>query len=103
MKGDADIYLNYGESLPTSKKYDWKSNQINHEFIDINKNNEFFISRNITSLKGFYTLLVAGFIDTSYTLFISNHKNVIFINDITHIFPIFTFKNSFVADYYVVH
>ena len=78
MKGDADIYLNYGESLPTSKKYDWKSNQINHEFIDINKNNEFFISRNITSLKGFYTLLVAGFIDTSYTLFISNHKNVIF-------------------------
>ena len=78
MKGDADIYLNYGESLPTSKKYDWKSNQINHEFIDINKNNEFFSSRNISSLKGFYTLLVVGYIDTSYTLFISNHKNVIF-------------------------
>ena len=78
MKGDADIYLNYGESLPTSKKYNWKSNQINHEFIDININNEFFVSHNITSLKGFYTLLVVGFIDTSYTLFISNHKITIF-------------------------
>ena len=78
MKGDADIYLNYGEVLPSSKNYNWKSNQINHEFIDINKNNEFFLSHNITSLSGFYTLLVIGFVDTSYTLFISNHKNIIF-------------------------
>ena len=78
MKGDADIYLNYGEVLPSSKNYNWKSNQINHEFIDINKDNEFFLSHNITSLSGFYTLLVIGFVDTSYTLFISNHKNIIF-------------------------
>ena len=77
MNGDADIYLNYGETLPTTKKYNWKSNQINHEFIDINKKNEFFLSNNITSLKGFYTLLVIGFIDTSYTLFITNHKKII--------------------------
>ena len=77
MKGDADIYLNYGEIFPTSKKYNWKSNQINHEFIDINKNDEFFLSHNITSLNGFYSLLVIGFIDTSYTLFISNHKMTI--------------------------
>ena len=77
MEGDADIYLNYGESLPSIKKYHFKSNQINHEFIDINKKNEFFISNNITSLKGFYTLLVVGFIDTSYTLFITNHKKII--------------------------
>ena len=77
MKGDADIYLNYGDILPTSKNYNWKSNQINHEFIDINKNDEFFLSNNITKINGFYTLLVVGFIDTSYTLFISNHNNII--------------------------
>ena len=78
MKGDADMYLNHGEILPTSKNYNWKSNQINHEFIDINKNDKFFVTRNITSVSGFYSLLIIGFSDTSYTLFINNHKNIIF-------------------------
>ena len=78
MKGDADMYLNHGEILPTSKNYNWKSNQINHEFIDINKYDKFFMSRNISAINGFYSLLIIGFSDTSYTLFINNHKNIIF-------------------------
>ena len=77
MKGDADIFLNYGDILPSARSHNWKSNQINHEFIDINKNDEFFLKNNITSMKGIYTLLVVGFIDTSYTLFISNHQYLI--------------------------
>ena len=55
-----------------------KSNQINHEFIDINKNDEFLLSNNITSLNDFYSLLVIDFIDIFYTLFICNHKMTIF-------------------------
>ena len=78
MKGDADMFLNYGEMLPTSKKYNWNSNQVNHEFIDIGKNDDFFKKQNVTSLQGVYTLLIVGYIDTSYTLFVSNHKNIIF-------------------------
>ena len=78
MKGDADMYLNYGDILPTSKQYIWKSNQVNHEFIDINKKDEYFKKNNITSISGFYNLLIVGYIDTSFTLFISNHKNIIF-------------------------
>ena len=78
MKGDADMYLNYGEILPTTKQYHWNSNQINHEFIDINLNDKFFTKNVILSLNGFYTLLVIGYSDTSFTLFVSNHKNIIF-------------------------
>ena len=32
----------------------------------------------ILSLNGFYTLLVKGYSDSSFTLFASNHKNIIF-------------------------
>ena len=76
MKGDADMYLNYGDTLPTSKNYHWNSNQINHEFIDINTKDEFFKKYNI-SISGTYTLLIVGFTDTSFTLYVSKHKDVI--------------------------
>jgi hypothetical protein len=76
MKGDADMYLNYGDILPTIKQYHWNSNQINHEFIDINIKDEFFKKYNV-SISGTYTLLIVGYVDTSFTLFISKHKNVI--------------------------
>ena len=37
--GDADMYLNYGnENLPTPETNDWSSNNIGHEYIDININ-----------------------------------------------------------------
>ena len=78
MKGDADMYLNYGEALPTTKKFNWNSHQINHEFIDINIKDKFFQKKEITSLKGFYTLLIVGYTETQFTLFISKHKNIIF-------------------------
>ena len=78
MKGDADMYLNYGDVLPTSKKFNWNSHQINHEFIDINIEDKFFEKNEIESLRGFYTLLIVGYVETHFTLFVSKHKNLIF-------------------------
>ena len=77
MNGDADMFLNYGLTLPTPLKKDFVSNEMRHEFIDINLNNKFFKENNITTLSGFYTLLLVGFSDTSFSLYVSSHKNVI--------------------------
>ena len=81
MNGDADIYLNKGSQLPTLEKYDWNSANPTHEYIDINKNDQYF-KDNKKSISGYYTLLLVGFVDTSYSLFVSNHKNKVFpLND----------------------
>ena len=77
MNGDADIYLNKGDELPTIEKYDWVSVNSNHEYIDINKEDKFFKENNKT-ISGYYTLLLVGFIDTSFSLFVSSHKNKVF-------------------------
>ena len=74
MNGDADMFLNYGnEILPSSSYYTWSSTALNHEHIDIKKDDPYFKKNNIT-IGGYYTLLVIGFTDTSYTLFVSNYN-----------------------------
>ena len=79
MNGDADIFLNYGNELyPTPLESDWHSNGIGHEYISINKNDKFFIKNNINNLSGYYTLLVIGYSDTTYTLYVSSHDEYIF-------------------------
>ena len=74
MNGDADMYLNKGNELPSMEKNDWKATDNIHEYIDINKDDEYFKKNNET-ISGYYTLLLIGFIDTSYSLIISGHKN----------------------------
>ena len=79
MNGDADIFLNYGNELyPTPLESDWHSNGIGHEYISINKNDKFFIKNNINNLSGYYTLLVIGYSDTTYTLYVSSHDEYVF-------------------------
>ena len=73
MDGDADMYLNYGLSLPTPTLNDWKTNDLSHEYIDLNLDNEFFQKNNYDSLSGYYTLLIEGFTNTSFSLFVSTH------------------------------
>ena len=77
MNGDADMYLNRGNELPSIEKSDWKSTDTRHEYIDINKEDLFF-KNNKKEISGFYTLLLVGFIDTSYSLFVSSHKYKVF-------------------------
>ena len=77
MNGDADIYINKGNIIPTHDNYHWCSNQNNHEYIEISKDDEFFRNKTFP-ISGYYTLSVYGFIDTSYSLFVSTHKNKVF-------------------------
>jgi hypothetical protein len=43
MNGDADMFLNYGnEILPSSTYYTWSSTALNHEHIDIKKDDPYF-------------------------------------------------------------
>ena len=79
MNGDADLFLNYGnEIFPTPIENDWSSTGLGHEYIDININDKFFKNNNINTLGGYYTLLVVGYSNTTYTLFISSHDEYIF-------------------------
>ena len=78
MNGDADLYVNKGKILPTQEEYNWCSNQNNHEYIEISKDDEFF-QKNNCSISGYYTVLLVGFIDTTFSLFVSSHKNKVFL------------------------
>ena len=74
MNGDADLFLNYGNDVyPTPLDSDWHSNSLGHEYIDINKDDQFFTKNNIENMAGYYTLLVIGYSDTTYTLYVSSH------------------------------
>ncbi len=74
MNGDADMYLSYGLSLPTPTLNDWKTNDLSHEYIDLNLDDSFFKKEDLNSLSGYYTLLIEGFTNTSFSLFVSTHE-----------------------------
>ena len=74
MNGDADMYLSYGLSLPTPTLNDWKTNDLYHEYIDLNLDDSFFKTEDLNSLSGYYTLLIEGFTNTSFSLFVSTHE-----------------------------
>ena len=82
MDGDADIYVNFGSDLPTFDKYTWSSTTIKSEFIEFNKNDNFFIVNNLQNLSGEYTIMITGFTKTSYSLYITSHpKKILPLND----------------------
>ena len=82
MIGDADLLLNYGDKLPTKNKNNWNSTTTHSEFIEINKNNPFFLDNNIKTLAGNYTVGVYGLTNTTYTLFFSSEsKRIIQLDD----------------------
>ena len=78
MNGDADMYLKYGnDNLPTANDFDWSSSNLGHEYIDISKADKFF-KKSKKTISGYYTLLVVGFTETTYTLYVSSHPDKIF-------------------------
>ena len=79
MNGDADLYLNYGnDNLPSTNNFHWSSSNIGHEYIDINIKDNYFKLNKKQNIAGYYTLLVIGFTETTYTLYVSSHPDKIF-------------------------
>ena len=77
MNGDADMYLKRGKELPSIEKFDWSSCESGHEYIDIGKDDPLFKGGKI-DISGYYTLLIVGFVDTSFSLFVSSHEKKVF-------------------------
>ena len=79
MNGDADLYLNYGiDKPPSPNEHHWYSVNLGHEYIDISEKDEFYEKNKLNSMAGYYSLLIVGFTETTYTLFISSHDDNIF-------------------------
>ena len=51
----------------------WKTTDLTHEYIDLNKDDPSFKKNNLEGISGYYTLLVEGFTNSSYSLFVSTH------------------------------
>lgn len=83
MNGDADLYLNYGnDNYPTPDDSNWASLTSGQEYISINKDDSYFQENEIKDISGYYTLLIVGVTNTTYTLFISSYKDTVFpLND----------------------
>ena len=79
MDGDADMYVKKGIGFPTAQDNDWYSTNSNHEHIDIHENDKRFEN---DTIEGYYSLAIVGFINTKFTLYVSNYeKNVLPLKD----------------------
>ena len=82
---DAFMYLNYGSMRKDATDFQWRSEGSYNEYIDISKEDPYFISRRKNSLEGEYYLAVRAIKDTFFNLFISDSD--IKIMTITEQFP----------------
>lgn len=77
-----DLFLNYGENLPTFDNFHWYSKNPFHQFINIDLNDPVIVQMGKSDLSGVYTLLLYGYGNSSYTLYITdNDKKIIPINN----------------------
>ena len=74
---DAYMYLNYESMNKEISDFEWKSEGIYNEYIDISVEDPYFISRKMNNLDGEYYLAIRGFKDTYYNLFISDSNTKI--------------------------
>jgi hypothetical protein len=82
MNGDADMYINYGHVLPTFENHNWSSYSSNNEFIEFNKDDNYFTLNNLNDISGDYTIMLHGFQKSTFTIYISSHPNkIISMND----------------------
>jgi len=77
MNGDVDMYLNYGHILPTFENHNWSSYSSNNEFIEFNKEDNYFTLNNLNDISGDYIIMLHGFINSTYSIYISSHPNKI--------------------------
>ena len=76
-EGDVDLLINYGEKFPELIDSDFISKDLMTNIIQINKESDYFKSKNITSISGVYTIGVYSYTNSTYTLSISPLKELI--------------------------
>jgi hypothetical protein len=82
MNGDADLYVKYGRNLPTYENYNWSSSTSRNEFIEFDKNDNFFALTNLDDISGDYTIMVSGFYKSTFTIYVSSHpKKIVPLNN----------------------
>ncbi len=82
LMGDVDLFMNYGFEFPNFNNATWVSATPYSEFIEFDKEDNFFVSRNITDVSGNYTIMIYGATNSSYTLYATSHPNkIIAVND----------------------
>jgi len=82
MNGDADIYVNFGNNLPSFENSNWFSYTNRNEFIEFDKNDNFFVENKLEKITGEYTIMISGFKKTTYSLYITSHpKKILPLND----------------------
>ena len=77
ISGDADIYVNYGNNLPSFNNYIWRSSQSQMDSIFIDKNDNFFVDNQKTTIEGVYTIMIYGYTNSTYTLTVSQGQHKI--------------------------
>ena len=77
ISGDADIYVNYGNNLPSFNNYIWRSSQSQIDSIFIDLSDNYFVDNKKTSLEGIYTIMVYGYTNSTYTLTVTQGENKI--------------------------
>ena len=78
-EGDADLYLNYGKHFPSLEQYNWKSTGAYTEFLELSKDDNYFVSKGLQEIDGEYSLMIYGYSNTSYSLYISSDENKIMV------------------------
>ena len=71
ISGDADMYINYGNNLPSFNNYIWRSSQSQMDSIFIDINDNYFVDNKKSSLEGVYTIMIYGYTNSTYTLTVS--------------------------------
>jgi len=82
---DAFMYLNYGSLRKDATDFEWRSEGNLNEYIDIDIDDPFFVSRRKTGLEGEYYLAIRAIKDTYFNLYISDSNAKIMT--ITESFP----------------
>ena len=66
------------KNFPSPDESDWASISSGQEYISINKDDNFFVENKIDNISGYYTLLITGITNITYTLFVSSFKEKVF-------------------------
>ena len=77
ITGIVNIFVRYGNILPSSNIYDWRGLGAQSKLIDINLNDIFFKKKSLDSLEGDYTILIYGQKESSFILKASYQRSPI--------------------------